>query len=153
MRGYFGGRPVRGTWIENVRQQENLYRNRGRGHNERYDGPVYLENLEESEKIRQHHNDQLAGEGNGGYRGTRPPKSMSSMETEQGDKEHCEQNKLAASGMNGSTTEERMLNFTEVMSGEEVKEVSMQRDGKPLITIVEPRTGEDFTRIKNIFLP
>ena len=63
-----------------------------------------------------------------------------------------EQNKLAVSGLNASTTEEGVLNFIGAMSGEEVEEVSMLGNGKALVTMVEPITGKDFTRINNIFL-
>ena len=176
MRGGYGGMPVSGTWVENAPQQGIVYGSRGRGHNGRHDGPAYLENLEESgenlgpygrlhfddqiftqhylsEQIRQHHNDQFPGRGRCGYRGTRPPKSMSSVPTNQGDKEPFEQNKLVLSGLNGSTTEKGVLIFIEAISGEEVKEVSMLGNGKALITIIEPITGKDFTRINNIFLP
>ena len=178
MRGVYRGRPVMGTWFENAYQRGNFYRNRGRGYDGRHDGPVYLENLEESfenlgpyarldfdnqtstqhyesEQIRQHHNDQSAGRGRRGYRGTRPPKSMSSVQTDQleGDEEPFEQHKLAVSGLNASTTDEGVLNFIEAMSGEEVEEVSMLGNGKALITMVQPITGKDFTRINSIFLP
>ena len=106
-----------------------------------------------SEQLRQHHNDQSAGRGRRGYRGARPPKSMSSVQTNQGDEEPFEHNKLAVSGLNASTTDEGVLNFIEAMSGEEVEEVSMLGNGKALITMAQPITGKDFTRINHIFLP
>ena len=162
----YGGMPVTGSLVEHAHQRGNVCKNRGRGHNGRHHGPVYLENLEksgenlrpygvldfdnqifsqdyESEQIRQPHNDKSAGRGRRGYWDTRPPKSMSSVQTDQGDEKSFEQNKLVVSGLNGSTTEERVLNFIEAISGEEVKEVSMLRNGKTLITMVQPLTGKD----------
>ncbi|XP_020630978.1 poly [ADP-ribose] polymerase 14-like [Orbicella faveolata] len=93
------------------------------------------------------------GRGRGGMRRAQ---SLSSV-TESGDQNsgqagsnvkeqsRFERNQLLVCGLSGSTTEECVTNFIEVMSGEEVKEVTLRND-KALVTMANDIT--DFSRIK-----
>lgn len=88
------------------------------------------------------------GRGRGGMRRAQ---SLSSV-TESGDQNsgqagsnvkeqsRFERNQLLVCGLSGSTTEECVTNFIEVMSGEEVKEVTLRND-KALVTMANDITG------------
>ena len=92
--------------------------------------------------------------GNRGCRlgGMRRAQSLSSF-TESGDQEageaesnvkeqsRLERNQLLVCGLSGSTTEECVTNFIEVMSGEEVKKVTLRND-KALVTMANDITGK-----------
>lgn len=86
-----------------------------------------------------------------GQGGMRRAQSLSSA-TESGDQNsgqagsnvkeqsRFERNQLLVCGLSGSTTEECVTNFIEVMSGEEVKEVTLRND-KALVTMANDITG------------
>ena len=92
-----------------------------------------------------------------GQRGIRLPQSLSSL-ANSGDQNAClaeaieqsrfQQNQLLVTGLSTLTTEDCLVNFIEVMSGEEVEDV-MMRNGKALITMANDITGKS-RRLTNL---
>ena len=92
-----------------------------------------------------------------GQRGIRLAQSLSII-ANSGDQNAClaeaieqsrfQQNQLLVTGLSTLTTEDCLVNFIEVMSGEEVEDV-MMRNGKALITMANDITGKS-RRLTNL---
>ena len=95
-----------------------------------------------------------------GQRGIRLAQSLSSL-ANSGDQNAClaeaieqsrfQQNQLLVTGLSTLTTEDCLVNFIEVMSGEEVEDV-MMRNGKALITMANDIAGKS-RRLTNLSCP
>ena len=132
------------------------YRGRARGDSQRQGGNQTAEGFQEEDQFsydqshftqRQHYPDGGIT-GQAGMRHAQSSSSVLGCDQSSGTEENTEErsrferNKLRIRGLSGSTTDDALTNFTEAMSGEEVKEVLRLRNGNAIVTMVNDITSK-----------